>query len=148
MIASDDIDRDCRHGVQTIEDAPHRGYDRRVRVLTIDGRTIDDAGPAYVIAEIGHNHQGDLEKAKALVRAAADCGVDAVKVQKRDNRSPRSRWMARRHGGRHRGSSPRVAGRRPRGARAGQQRDGGRHRRHIDAPRSQIPREPPPGARS
>jgi N-acetylneuraminate synthase/sialic acid synthase len=58
-----------------------------VRELTIDGRRIDDAGPAYVIAEIGHNHQGDLEKAKALVRAAAECGVDAVKVQKRDNRA-------------------------------------------------------------
>jgi N-acetylneuraminate synthase/sialic acid synthase len=39
-----------------------------------------------VIAEIGHNHQGDVEKAKALIRAAKECGVDAVKFQKRDNR--------------------------------------------------------------
>jgi N-acetylneuraminate synthase/sialic acid synthase len=58
-----------------------------VRELTIDGRRIDDAAPTYVIAEIGHNHQGSLEKALDLVRAAADCGVDAVKVQKRANRT-------------------------------------------------------------
>jgi N-acetylneuraminate synthase/sialic acid synthase len=40
-----------------------------------------------VIAEIGHNHQGSVEKAKELFRAARECGVDAVKLQKRDNRS-------------------------------------------------------------
>jgi len=58
-----------------------------VRELVVDGRVIARDGPAYVIAEIGHNHQGDLEKAKALVRAARECGADAVKLQKRDNRS-------------------------------------------------------------
>jgi len=52
----------------------------------IDGTRISDDGEAYVLAEIGHNHQGDLEKAKALVHAAKECGVDAVKLQKRDNR--------------------------------------------------------------
>jgi N-acetylneuraminate synthase/sialic acid synthase len=55
--------------------------------LVVDGRRITRDGPAYVIAEIGHNHQGDIEKAKALVHAAKECGVDAVKLQKRDNRS-------------------------------------------------------------
>ncbi|HXF99004.1 MAG TPA: N-acetylneuraminate synthase family protein [Gaiellaceae bacterium] len=54
--------------------------------LLVDGRRITRDGPAYVVAEIGHNHQGDVEKAKALIRAAAQCGVDAVKLQKRDNR--------------------------------------------------------------
>lgn len=58
-----------------------------MRSLTIDGRLIDDASGVYVIAEIGHNHQGSLDRAKDLLRAAADCGVDAVKVQKRANRS-------------------------------------------------------------
>jgi sialic acid synthase len=53
--------------------------------LVVDGRVIARDGPAYVIAEIGHNHQGDVEKAKALVRAARECGADAVKLQKRDN---------------------------------------------------------------
>jgi N-acetylneuraminate synthase/sialic acid synthase len=54
--------------------------------LIVDGKRIADDEPAYVIAEIGHNHQGELEKAKALVRSARECGVDAVKLQKRDNR--------------------------------------------------------------
>jgi len=51
----------------------------------VNGRRIADDEPAYVLAEIGHNHQGELEKAKELVRAARECGVDAVKLQKRDN---------------------------------------------------------------
>jgi len=54
--------------------------------LVVDGRRIGDDTPAYVVAEIGHNHQGDVEKAKALIHAAKECGVDAVKLQKRDNR--------------------------------------------------------------
>ncbi len=54
--------------------------------LVVDGKVITRDGPAYVIAEIGNNHQGDLEKAKALVHAAKECGADAVKFQKRDNR--------------------------------------------------------------
>ena len=46
--------------------------------LVVDGKAITRDGPAYVIAEIGNNHQGDLEKAKALIHAARECGVDAV----------------------------------------------------------------------
>jgi N-acetylneuraminate synthase len=37
----------------------------------------------YVIAEIGINHNGDLEIAKQLIKAAKDCGCNAVKFQKR-----------------------------------------------------------------
>lgn len=40
--------------------------------------------PPYVIAEIGINHNGDFDLAKTLIQAAADCGVDAVKFQKRE----------------------------------------------------------------
>ena len=58
-----------------------------MRRLTIDGVEIGDDAPCYVIAEIGHNHQGDLEQAKRLVDAAKECGVNAVKLQKRSNRS-------------------------------------------------------------
>ena len=61
-------------------------YDRAVGELTIGGRRIGDDAGCFVIAEIGHNHQGSLEKAKELFRAAKDAGVDAVKLQKRDNR--------------------------------------------------------------
>jgi sialic acid synthase len=57
------------------------------RVLTIDGREIGDRMDCYVVAEIGHNHQGSLKQAIELFEKAADCGVDAVKLQKRDNRS-------------------------------------------------------------
>jgi sialic acid synthase len=57
-----------------------------VQDLVVNGTVIARDGPAYVIAEIGHNHQGDLEKAKALIHAAHECGADAVKFQKRDNR--------------------------------------------------------------
>jgi sialic acid synthase len=57
------------------------------RRLTIDGIEVTDGGPCYVIAEIGHNHQGDVEKAKELIHAAKECGADAVKLQKRSNRT-------------------------------------------------------------
>lgn len=40
----------------------------------------------YIIAEIGHNHQGSLEKAKELFNEAKKAGADAVKLQKRDNK--------------------------------------------------------------
>jgi N-acetylneuraminate synthase/sialic acid synthase len=55
--------------------------------LTIDGTQISDDADCYVIAEIGHNHQGTLEQAKRLFAEAKACGADAVKIQKRDNRS-------------------------------------------------------------
>jgi sialic acid synthase len=57
------------------------------RSLTIDGVEIRDDSDCYVIAEIGHNHQGDSHQAKRLIRAAKECGVDAVKLQKRSNRT-------------------------------------------------------------
>jgi sialic acid synthase len=57
-----------------------------VRELRIDGRRIADDTPCFVIAEIGHNHQGSVEQARELFVLAKQCGVDAVKLQKRDNR--------------------------------------------------------------
>jgi sialic acid synthase len=56
--------------------------------FTIDNVPVSrDCPDCYVIAEIGHNHQGNLGKAKEMFRAAKECGVNAVKLQKRDNRS-------------------------------------------------------------
>jgi sialic acid synthase len=55
--------------------------------LTIDGFEIHDGSDCYVIAEIGHNHQGSLEQAKAMLTMAKDCGANAVKLQKRSNRT-------------------------------------------------------------
>ncbi len=57
-----------------------------MRKLTIDGKIIQDDANCYVIAEIGHNHQGKLETAKEMFKVAKECGADAVKLQKRNNR--------------------------------------------------------------
>lgn len=56
------------------------------RRMTINGRVIDDAADCYVIAEVGHNHQGEMKTALEMIREAAQCGADAVKLQKRHNR--------------------------------------------------------------
>jgi sialic acid synthase len=64
-----------------------------MRELVIDGTRITDDGDCYVIAEIGHNHQGSVEQARELILTAKDCGVDAVKLQKRDNRALYTRAM-------------------------------------------------------
>ena len=58
-----------------------------MRRFIIDSHEITDESDCYVIAEIGHNHQGEVEKAKDLFRVAKECGADAVKLQKRDNRT-------------------------------------------------------------
>jgi N-acetylneuraminate synthase/sialic acid synthase len=59
----------------------------RPRELTIGGVRIADDTDCFVIAEIGHNHQGSVEQAKQLFAEAARCGAHAVKLQKRDNPS-------------------------------------------------------------
>jgi len=41
----------------------------------------------FIIAEIGHNHKGSVEIAKKLFLSAKNCGADAVKLQKRDNKN-------------------------------------------------------------
>ena len=38
----------------------------------------------FIIAEIGINHNGDIEIAKKLIEKSKICGADAVKFQKRD----------------------------------------------------------------
>jgi sialic acid synthase len=65
--------------------------------MRIAGRTIDDGSDCFVIAEVGHNHQGNKDTAHKLSEAAAECGADAVKLQKRDNRHLFTR--ASTHGG-------------------------------------------------
>lgn len=54
---------------------------RPVKPIRIGGRAIGDGESAFLIAEAGVNHDGDLEVAHRLVDAAADAGADAVKFQ-------------------------------------------------------------------
>lgn len=51
--------------------------------VSIGSRVIGGGQPAYVIAEIGLNHNGDVDIAKRLIDVAAEAGADAVKFQKR-----------------------------------------------------------------
>ncbi len=53
------------------------------RELRVGNRSVGDGHPAYVIAEIGINHNGDLNIAKRMIDAAVHAGADAVKFQKR-----------------------------------------------------------------
>src|SRR5258708_16671339 len=53
------------------------------REIKFGNRKIGDRHPAYIIAEIGINHNGDLEIAKQIIDAAVHAGADAVKLQKR-----------------------------------------------------------------
>ena len=52
-----------------------------MRSFRIAGREIGPGQPCYVIAELSGNHNGDIERAFELVRAAAKARVDAVKLQ-------------------------------------------------------------------
>jgi N-acetylneuraminate synthase len=54
-----------------------------VREIEIGGRKIGDGHPTYIVAEIGINHNGNLDIAKEMVRSAKETGADAVKFQKR-----------------------------------------------------------------
>lgn len=64
-----------------------------MRSLLIDGVHLSDESDCYVIAEVGHNHQGSVARCRELFRVAKECGADAVKLQKRDNRSLYTRAM-------------------------------------------------------
>jgi len=54
--------------------------------INLNGTWIGENHPAWICAEIGHNHQGDIEKALDLVDIAARAGANAVKTQKRSNK--------------------------------------------------------------
>ena len=55
----------------------------RTRDLVLDGRRISEKDPAFLIAEIGINHNGDWDTAKILVEKAAEAGADCAKFQMR-----------------------------------------------------------------
>ncbi len=53
------------------------------RAIKLGNKLVGDEQPAYIIAEIGINHNGNLGLAKDMIKAAAHAGADAVKFQKR-----------------------------------------------------------------
>jgi len=53
------------------------------KTVKIGNKLVGDGQPCYVIAEIGINHNGDIDLAKRLISIAVGAGCDAVKFQKR-----------------------------------------------------------------
>jgi N-acetylneuraminate synthase len=53
------------------------------REIQIGKHLVGDGNPTYVIAEIGINHNGSIDIARNLIKAAKHAGVNAVKFQKR-----------------------------------------------------------------
>jgi N-acetylneuraminate synthase len=51
------------------------------RKFAIAGRKVGPGQPAYVVAELSANHRQSFDEAIRLVRAAKECGADAVKLQ-------------------------------------------------------------------
>jgi len=52
--------------------------------VAIGNKIIGQGRPIFVVAEIGCNHNGNVELAKKMIEEAAKAGADAVKFQKRD----------------------------------------------------------------
>src|ERR1700722_16091313 len=51
--------------------------------VRIGNKLVGDSQPCYIAAEIGINHNGDIDLAKRLISVAVGAGCDAVKFQKR-----------------------------------------------------------------
>ncbi len=49
--------------------------------ITIGNRYVGGNAPTFIVAEVSANHLQDFERAKAIIKAAADAGADAVKLQ-------------------------------------------------------------------
>lgn len=55
--------------------------------MDFNGKKIKNYSRPYVIAEIGANHNGDMDLAKKMIDSAVDCGADAVKFQSWTNKT-------------------------------------------------------------
>ncbi len=49
--------------------------------MEIAGRKIGRGHPVFIVAEMSANHNQDIDKAIRIIRAAKECGADAVKIQ-------------------------------------------------------------------
>lgn len=53
------------------------------KAVRIGGKAVGERQPCYIVAEIGINHNGDIDIAKRLISVAVGAGCDAIKFQKR-----------------------------------------------------------------
>lgn len=51
------------------------------KLILDNGKIIGDYSKPYVVAELGSNHNGDMELAKKMIKQAKDAGCDCVKFQ-------------------------------------------------------------------
>jgi sialic acid synthase SpsE/sugar phosphate isomerase/epimerase len=56
----------------------------RTHEMWIEHRRVDSSSPAFLVAEIGINHNGSLDTTKRLIEVAARAGADCAKFQMRD----------------------------------------------------------------
>lgn len=59
------------------------GIPVELKRVQIGNKLAGDSHPCYIVAEIGINHNGDIDLAKRLISVAVAAGCDAVKFQKR-----------------------------------------------------------------
>src|SRR4051794_11027092 len=57
------------------------GVISETRRLSIGSRDVGPEAPPFVIAELSANHLGDKDRALETIRASAEAGADAVKLQ-------------------------------------------------------------------
>ena len=81
--AKDTLDFDEIYGWLDGHCVPQPDEDKGLRI-DLAGIPVGDGYPAFIIAEIGQNHNGEVTLAKKLIDMAVDCGANAVKFQKRD----------------------------------------------------------------
>ena len=53
----------------------------KTKGFSVAGRSVGEGRPVFIIAEVGVNHNGSIEKAKKLIDVAKAAGADAVKFQ-------------------------------------------------------------------
>ncbi|GAB3751751.1 N-acetylneuraminate synthase family protein [Yimella radicis] len=83
------IEAAFRPGIEVVPLVDERGRLEAISrpssgTLQIGRHSVGKDNPALLIAEIGNNHQGEVEFAKRLVDLAKESGADAVKFQLRD----------------------------------------------------------------
>tara|TARA_B100000315_G_scaffold257880_1_gene308205 strand:- start:1747 stop:2793 length:1047 start_codon:yes stop_codon:yes gene_type:complete len=57
-----------------------------MREIILGDIVVNDNSDCFVIAEVGHNHQGSVETAKQIFVKAKEAGANAIKLQKRNNK--------------------------------------------------------------